>query len=81
MKKVLAVSVILIILIIVLLGMVPVYSTSANGCMAKAVTLRRSIIIGGNSKSSINREVEALIETSSKYDCPVNKVTYKLYIL
>jgi hypothetical protein len=82
MKKVLAACAMLIVLIILaLLDAVPIYSTSANGCMEKAVTLRRSIIIGGNSKSSIDREAEALIEASSKYDCPVNKVTYKLYIL
>lgn len=70
----------LIAVVAILLYTIPVYSKSVRGCEAQDTYIHKSLLFGSD-KEEIESEASDLIEQSSKYDCDIHKVTYKLFIL
>ena len=67
-------------LVFLLLHLIPIYSVTVQGCKAQDTVVRKSALFG-SSKSQVDKEAQEFVTDSAKYDCPISKVTYNLFVL
>jgi len=79
-KIIIGALLLLIVFVLSLPAIVPIYSKQVTGCAAKAATMRKSLLFG-DTKKDIDKEAQKFLDWSEQFDCPVNTVTYKLFII
>lgn len=79
-SKKLRVSLVIITALVLVLHFIPMYSKTITACAAKPLTKSGRYILGA-SKSSIDKQADSIKEFNKNIDCPVNTITFKLYLL
>jgi cytochrome c oxidase assembly protein Cox11 len=76
-KKILAVVSLVVVVIVVAMAFVPLYQRVTETCARNNI---RQSLINGNSRESVDKEIDTLQAKNSMVDCDIHNTTVSLYI-
>lgn len=76
-KKILAVLSLVVVVIVVAMAFVPLYQRVTETCASNNI---RQSLINGNSRESVDKEIDTLQAKNSMVDCDIHNTTVSLYI-
>jgi|GEM_PF-4671662 len=77
-KKILAVVSSVVVVVVVAMAFVPLYRRVTETCASSNI---RQSLTNGNSRESVDKEIDALQAKNSMVDCDIHNTTISLYIL